>query len=85
MAAVIIAACETGSEYTWLLVVFELVLLCLAGSGLENEFSFTMSETSGPGAETELSDHEMDVASRGASDGAFSTLVDFDVVGSSGH
>ena len=36
-----------------------------AGSGVENEFSFTMSETSGPGAETELNDHEMDSASRG--------------------
>ena len=106
-----------------------------AGSGVENEFSFTVSETSGPGAETELCDHDMDlgsrgqvrchahpvgighaplfpktkedkefsleffgnvsrnVESRGASgrifesdviDGAFSTLVDFDNVGSSG-
>ena len=36
-----------------------------AGSGVENEFSFTVSETSGPGAETELYDHEMDLASRG--------------------
>ena len=51
MAATIIAAfegyvCETWSEYTWRLVVFELVLLCLAGSGVD-DFSFTVSETSG--------------------------------------
>ena len=32
---------------------------------MENEFSFTVSETSGLDAETELSDHEMDLASRG--------------------
>ena len=70
MAAMMIAAiegfvCETWSEYTWLLVVFELVLLCLDGAGAENEFHFTVSETSGPGAENELSDHETDLASRG--------------------
>ena len=63
MAATMIAAiegcvCEPGSEYTRLLVVFELVLPRLAGAGMENEFHFTVSETSGPvagaGAENEL-------------------------------
>ena len=42
MAATMIAAiegcvCELGSEYTRLLVVFDLVLPCLAGAGVETE------------------------------------------------
>ena len=58
IAAIESCVCEPGSEYTRLLVVFELVLPCLAGAGMENEFHFTVSETSGPvagaGAENEL-------------------------------
>ena len=82
MAATMIAAiegyvCEPGSEYTRLLVVFELVLPCLAGAGAENEVHVNVSETFDPVAgtrvENELSDHETgfanefleDVASRG--------------------
>ena len=88
MAATMIVAiegyvCETWSEYTRLLVVFELVLLCLAGAGAENEFHFTVSETSGPvvgvGAENELPDHETDVASRGQC-GGMPTLLGLGVL-----
>ena len=110
MAAMIVAAfegyvCETWSEYTLLLAVFELVLPYLAGTGstcegVENVRVLALSEqvspcqsggdpVSGPGAETELSGHEMDLASReivesDVLDGAFSTPVHSDVVGSSG-
>ena len=96
---------ETWSDFTLLLAVFELVLPCLAGTGstcegVENARVLALSEqvsscqsgcdpVSGPGAETELSGHEMDLASReivesDVLDGAFSTPGDSDVVGSSG-
>ena len=60
--------CEPGSEYTRLLVVFELVLPCLAGTGSTCEGD----PVSGAGVENELPDHETgfvndfleDVASR---------------------
>ena len=95
MAAMIVAC----------VLVFELVLPCLAGTGstcegVENARVLAVSEqvsscqsgsdpVSGPGAETELSGHGMDLASRenvesDVLDGAFSTPVDSDVVGSSG-
>ena len=109
LAAMIIAVFEghvfeTLSESTLLLVVFELVLPCFAGTGstcesVENAQVLALSEqvsscqsgdpVSDPGAETELPGHEMDFASReivesDVLDGAFSTPVDSDVVGSSG-
>ena len=94
LAAMIIAVfegyvSETLSESTLLLVVFELVLPCLAGTLSTCEGVLALSEqvssclsgsdpVSGPGAETELPGHEMDLASReivesGVLDGAFST------------
>ena len=110
LAAMIIAVfegyvSETWSESTLLLVVFELVLPYLAGTGstcegVKNAQVLALSEqvsscqsgsdpVSGPGAETELPGHEMDFACReivesDVLDGAFSTPVDSDVVGSSG-
>ena len=80
---------ETLSE-----VVFELVLPCLAGIlALSEKVSSCQSGSdpvSGPGAETELAwPRGMDLASREIAesdvlDGAFSTPLESDVVGSSG-